>query len=112
MSEADQAAIGQRYGDAARAGCLLRFRPVICLWVALSSHGPQRKRASDAFSALVSSVGHHIARGCSTSDLLRVISVLRPYGMVTDHPSMAKGERLFGKNSVIFLDIFAKPNDM
>jgi hypothetical protein len=31
--------------------------------------------------------------------------------MVTDHPSMAKGERLFGKNSVIFLDILATPND-
>lgn len=28
VSEADQAAIGQRYGDAARAGCLLRFRLV------------------------------------------------------------------------------------
>lgn len=82
------------------------------LWlrVALSSHGPQRKRASDAFPALVSSVGHHIARGCSTSVLLRVIchKALR-HG----HGSSLHGEegKALRKKQRYLLDIFAEPYD-
>lgn len=67
-NKADQAANGQRYVDASRAGCLAKVSTVISV---LSREMLKRWKP---FCPTSSSVGHHIARGCSTSVLFRVIS--------------------------------------
>jgi len=109
-SEADQAAIGQRYGDAARAGCLIRFRAVISVCGLLCPAMDPKGNVRCLSCPSLIGWPPHSAR---LLNLGSITSHLSLKALWHGHGSSLHGEegKALRKKQRYLLDIFAVPND-